>query len=233
MAQDVIAQHQDAATRCHPIAFPSPRGRPDLRRPSASRRLPRLPAPRAFAAGAVEDLANDVNELTRHIEAEVVLESGLHVPGAAAGGCYERFGLPNEVAPPLLDPLQGSGGGPTGPEPDDDAVELAVCLATPSDEEGRGQMREAVARALEDMERQGEIRDEIQNILNTMEELEMGSERGRGDLSEPLRPTRRANSSGDAVELDADTVEGYERTVEGNIVEMRVNTLRRRLVDAD
>lgn len=187
--------------------------------------------PRAFAAGAIEDVANEVRELTRNIEAEVVLESGLHVPGAAAGSCYERFGLPNEVAPPLAMPLPGARA--TQPIQESDvAVDLAMCLATPSDDE-RGTLREAVTRALDDLARQGEIQVEIQNIMSSVEELEVGSQRDPGGPSVPSRPTRRFNNSGNTVELDADSTESEGRSVEGNVVELSVRSFRRRPVEAN
>lgn len=73
------------------------------------------------------------------VEDEVVIESGLHVSGAAAASCYAKYGNPfTHAAPPLGidwvddEEVLGPSKGETLKEKmTDEETDLAVCLATP------------------------------------------------------------------------------------------------------
>lgn len=117
------------------------------------------------------ELAENVARIAKYVEDEVVLESGLHVAGMDAGSCYEKFGLPSEVAPSLI-------GAPDSVEyssllDSDTTMELAMCLATPSEGPNDRGWEEEIRRSLNEVEQSTELQQEIEGAMGSLEELEL------------------------------------------------------------
>lgn len=117
------------------------------------------------------EIAENAARITKYLEDELVLESGLHVAGVDAGSCYEKFGLPSQVAPPLI-------GLPDSVDPStlldsDMTMELAICLATPSDSPNNRGLEEGIRRSLIDLEERSALQQEIEGVMGSLEELEL------------------------------------------------------------
>lgn len=121
-----------------------------------------LPLPDMSLVSA--EFSQSLGKAAKTVEEELVVESGLHVVGVAAGGCYERFGVLSKVAPPLVQVHQNA-------EISDDAVDLAMCVTTPTEiGEGDG-FQEEIQRSLEDLASGSEVRLQFECILDSLAEM--------------------------------------------------------------
>lgn len=168
-------------------------------------------------APVMSEISKDLGGVAKSVEEEVVVESGLHVVGVAAGGCYERFGMPMKLAPSLVQEGQIA-------SHSDDELELAVCMATPfegGDDVGLG---EQVQKSLDDLALKSEIHFEIECALDSLAEMTLSDsdERTLGYLrtarGRQYRRRTRAGRQGRKKTQHPKEHDGKENIVHGNVV---------------
>lgn len=168
-------------------------------------------------APVVTELSRDLGGVAKSVEDEVVVESGLHVVGVSAGGCYERFGIPVKLAPPL------SQDGHAGSLSDDD-LELAMCMATPFEGGENMGLREQVQKSLDDLALRSEIQSEFELAVDSLAEMTL-SDSDECTVQQRLRSAyrrrRRHFQVGDQMVREAmhpSKHVGKENVVRGNVV---------------
>jgi len=168
-------------------------------------------------APVVTELSRDLGGVAKSVEDEVMVESGLHVVGVAAGECYERFGIPVKLAPPL------SQDGHAGSLSDDD-LELAMCLATPFEGGEDMRLREQVQRSLDDLALRSEIQSEFELAVDSLAEMTLSDSdecRVQQRLRTSYRRRRRRFQVGDQMvreALHSSKHVGKENVVQGNVI---------------
>ncbi|CAD7700368.1 unnamed protein product [Ostreobium quekettii] len=131
----------------------------------------------------VREISMDLEGMAKSVEEEVVVESGLHVVGIAAGGCVQHFGVASKLAPALVD------AGAIGNTSEED-LGMAMCMATPFEGEGGG-LDEEVQRSLDDLALQNEIRFELEYALDSLAHMSLSDSEDRNQLRLRTNRNRR------------------------------------------
>eukprot|EP00803_Ostreobium_quekettii_P000580 evm.model.scf_964EXC.5 EVM.evm.TU.scf_964EXC.5 scf_964EXC:24652-26607(-) len=122
-------------------------------------------------APVVTEFSKDLGGVAKSVEDEVVVESGLHVVGVAAGGCVQRFGIASKLAPSLVD------GDQTNLSTENELA-LAMCMATPFEGEEDG-LHEEIQRSLDDMALQNEVLIELEYALDSLTNVSLSDTEGQ------------------------------------------------------
>ncbi|GMH44493.1 hypothetical protein BSKO_12445 [Bryopsis sp. KO-2023] len=108
-----------------------------------------------------------LEHVVKGVKQEIVVESGLRVSALAAMSCQQKFGSVGAVAPPLEQPARG----PVPTDVNEQEMELAVCLLTPTEQAPEAndiRIRQAINNLMERAEIEAAACDLVEREKSTL-----------------------------------------------------------------